>query len=102
MLLHFLILYAPFMKAIFRVTPLNYTEWKAVFLFSFPVIFLDEILKFVTRNFIQPVVAETGESFFYINIKIKLCTLVHFYKMSSDWCKFPFLEMFYKETALFY
>jgi len=53
MLLHFLILYAPFMKSIFRVTPLNYTEWKAVIYFSIPVIFLDEILKFVTRNFIQ-------------------------------------------------
>jgi len=55
MLLHFLILYAPFMKAIFRVTPLNWVEWKAVFYFSIPVIFLDEVLKFVTRNFIQPV-----------------------------------------------
>lgn len=56
MLLHFLILYAPFMKAIFRVTPLNWTEWKAVLLFSIPVIFLDEVLKFITRNFVQPVV----------------------------------------------
>lgn len=53
MLLHFLILYAPFMKAIFRVTPLNWTEWKAVFYFSIPVILIDEVLKFVTRNFIQ-------------------------------------------------
>jgi len=63
MLLHFLILYAPFMKAIFRVTPLNWTEWKAVFYFSIPVILLDEVLKFVTRNFIQPVNASsTGKS----------------------------------------
>lgn len=54
MLLHFLILYAPFMKAIFRVTPLNMVEWKAVIYFSIPVIFLDEILKFITRNFVQP------------------------------------------------
>jgi len=53
MLLHFLILYAPFMKAIFRVTPLNWVEWKAVFYFSIPVILLDEVLKFITRNFIQ-------------------------------------------------
>lgn len=53
MLLHFLILYAPFMKAIFRVTPLNWTEWKAVLYFSVPVILLDEVLKFITRNFIQ-------------------------------------------------
>jgi len=53
MALHFLILYAPFMKSIFRVTPLNYTEWKAVFYFSIPVILLDEVLKWITRNFIQ-------------------------------------------------
>lgn len=51
MALHFLILYAPFMKAIFRVTPLNYTEWKAVLYFSVPVIFLDEILKLISRTF---------------------------------------------------
>jgi len=50
MLLHFLILYAPFMKAIFRVTPLNWTEWKAVLYFSIPVIFLDELLKLISRN----------------------------------------------------
>lgn len=61
MLLHFLILYAPFMKAIFRVTPLNWTEWKAVLYFSVPVIFLDEILKFITRNFVQPVVDSKGK-----------------------------------------
>lgn len=54
MLLHFLILYAPFMKAIFRVTPLNWTEWKAVLYFSIPVILLDEVLKLVTRNVMQP------------------------------------------------
>ena len=54
MALHFLILYAPFMKAIFRVTPLNWVEWKAVFYFSVPVLLVDEVLKFVTRNFIQP------------------------------------------------
>jgi Ca2+ transporting ATPase len=53
MALHFLILYAPFMKSIFRVTPLNWTEWKAVLYFSIPVILLDEVLKFITRNFIQ-------------------------------------------------
>jgi len=51
--MHFLILYAPFMKSIFRVTPLNFTEWKVVLYFSIPVILLDEVLKFITRNFIQ-------------------------------------------------
>lgn len=50
MLMHFLILYAPFMKSIFRVTPLNWTQWMAVLKFSIPVILLDEILKVVSRS----------------------------------------------------
>eukprot|EP00794_Sanderia_malayensis_P013989 gene13989-15447_t len=53
MLMHFLILYAPFMKAIFRVTPLNWTQWMAVLKFSIPVIILDEILKAVSRGLID-------------------------------------------------
>merc|ERR1712142_538212 len=56
MALHFLILYAPFMKSIFRVTPLNYTEWKAVLKFSLPVLLVDEALKFVARNYTDAVV----------------------------------------------
>jgi len=51
MLLHFLVLEAPFMKAIFRVTRLNTEEWMAVLKFSIPVILLDEVLKFITRTF---------------------------------------------------
>lgn len=47
--LHFFILEVPFMKTIFRVTPLNLTEWMMVLKFSVPVILLDEVLKFVSR-----------------------------------------------------
>jgi Ca2+ transporting ATPase len=32
---------------------LNWEEWQAVFLFSVPVIAIDEVLKFVTANFID-------------------------------------------------
>lgn len=39
-----------FVQTIFRITPLNWDEWVAVLYFSFPVIILDEVLKFVSRN----------------------------------------------------
>ena len=38
------------LQTIFRITPLNWDEWVAVLYFSFPVIILDEILKFVSRQ----------------------------------------------------
>jgi Ca2+-transporting ATPase len=46
---HMFILYVPFMNTIFGITPLNYTEWTLVLLFSIPVIIIDEILKFFGR-----------------------------------------------------
>eukprot|EP00276_Gloeochaete_wittrockiana_P002547 CAMPEP_0184671194 /NCGR_PEP_ID=MMETSP0308-20130426/85354_1 /TAXON_ID=38269 /ORGANISM="Gloeochaete witrockiana, Strain SAG 46.84" /LENGTH=1039 /DNA_ID=CAMNT_0027118277 /DNA_START=124 /DNA_END=3243 /DNA_ORIENTATION=- len=49
--LHFTILYIPFCAKIFSVTPLTYEEWVVVFKFSFPVIIIDEVLKFISRNF---------------------------------------------------
>ncbi|RDD40035.1 Calcium-transporting ATPase sarcoplasmic/endoplasmic reticulum type [Trichoplax sp. H2] len=47
--LHFIILYVDILALIFQVTPLNTTEWIAVLKFSFPVIILDEILKYLSR-----------------------------------------------------
>jgi hypothetical protein len=35
-------------QTLFQITPLNWAEWKAVLLFSAPVVVIDEILKFVT------------------------------------------------------
>ncbi|KAI7861650.1 SERCA-type calcium-translocating P-type ATPase [Spinellus fusiger] len=54
MILHFMILYVPFFTKLFAIVPLNYEEWKAVLWISFPVIVLDELLKFVTRTWIAP------------------------------------------------
>ena len=51
MALHCLILYVPWLAATFTVAPLNYLEWRAVINFSFPVIIVDEILKFITRRY---------------------------------------------------
>lgn len=47
---HCLILYIPFFAAIFGTTPLNYNDWLLVFMFSVPIIFLDEVLKAVSRH----------------------------------------------------
>merc|ERR1712054_142008 len=47
--LHFVILYVPFLAQIFAVYPLDLHDWKLVMYFSFPVILIDEILKFFGR-----------------------------------------------------
>lgn len=49
-LVHFVILYVPFLAKIFAVCPLDWHDWQLVMCFSFPVIILDEILKFVGRQ----------------------------------------------------
>lgn len=47
--LHFLILYVPFLARVFGIVPLSVNEWLLVVAVAFPVILLDEILKFVGR-----------------------------------------------------
>merc|ERR1712003_228121 len=42
-LVHFVILYIPFLAKIFAVCPLDWHDWVLVMYFSFPVIILDEI-----------------------------------------------------------
>ncbi|KAH7326486.1 calcium-transporting ATPase [Stachybotrys elegans] len=54
MALHFALLYIPFLQSLFSILPLNVNEWKAVVAISAPVILLDEILKFVERQFVMP------------------------------------------------
>lgn len=51
MALHFVLLYVPFLQGLFSVVPLDWSEWKAVLLISAPIIFIDEGLKFLERNF---------------------------------------------------
>ncbi|KAK9458694.1 uncharacterized protein V1516DRAFT_643859 [Lipomyces oligophaga] len=52
MVLHFGIIYIPFFQTLFSVAPLTPYEWQAVIVISFPVILIDEILKFAERKFI--------------------------------------------------
>uniref|UniRef100_A0A8C9T0C9 Calcium-transporting ATPase n=1 Tax=Scleropages formosus TaxID=113540 RepID=A0A8C9T0C9_SCLFO len=54
MSLHFLILYVEPLPIIFQITPLNMTQWLMVLKISLPVILLDELLKFVARNYLEP------------------------------------------------
>lgn len=46
---HFLVLYTPFLAGIFNVCPLTVHDWVLVLQFSFPVIIVDEVLKFIGR-----------------------------------------------------
>ena len=52
--LHFVILYVPFLADIFSIVPLSLNEWMLVVLFAFPVVLIDEALKYVGRNFVNP------------------------------------------------
>ncbi|KAH9259674.1 calcium-translocating P-type ATPase, SERCA-type [Batrachochytrium salamandrivorans] len=49
MSLHFGILYVPFLAKYFDVVPLTLQDWLLVCIFSFPVVVIDELLKFVAR-----------------------------------------------------
>uniref|UniRef100_A0AAR2K1U6 Calcium-transporting ATPase n=1 Tax=Pygocentrus nattereri TaxID=42514 RepID=A0AAR2K1U6_PYGNA len=54
MSLHFLILYVEPLPVIFQITPLNVSQWLMVLKISMPVILLDELLKFIARNYLEP------------------------------------------------
>lgn len=47
--LHCVILYVPFLATIFSIVPMTFQDWVVIFAFSFPVIIIDEILKFWGR-----------------------------------------------------
>ncbi|WVQ79032.1 potassium/sodium efflux P-type ATPase, fungal-type [Cryptococcus sp. DSM 104549] len=50
MALHFMILYVPFFRDMFKITALNKEEWIAVLVISAPVIVIDEVLKFISMR----------------------------------------------------
>lgn len=50
MLLHVLILYVQPLSILFSVAPLSWADWTVVLYLSFPVIIIDEVLKFFSRT----------------------------------------------------
>uniref|UniRef100_P70083-2 Isoform SERCA1A of Sarcoplasmic/endoplasmic reticulum calcium ATPase 1 n=1 Tax=Makaira nigricans TaxID=13604 RepID=P70083-2 len=53
MSLHFMIIYVDPLPMIFKLTHLTFDQWLMVFKLSFPVILIDEVLKFFARNYIE-------------------------------------------------
>uniref|UniRef100_A0A4W4HH99 Calcium-transporting ATPase n=1 Tax=Electrophorus electricus TaxID=8005 RepID=A0A4W4HH99_ELEEL len=53
MSLHFMIIYVDPLPMVFKLTHLNVEQWLMVLKLSFPVILLDEVLKFVARNYLE-------------------------------------------------
>jgi Ca2+ transporting ATPase len=53
MSLHFMILYVEPLPTIFNICPLNGEEWGMVLKFSVPVVILDEVLKYVSREYVE-------------------------------------------------
>ncbi|XP_078134871.1 ATPase sarcoplasmic/endoplasmic reticulum Ca2+ transporting 1, like isoform X1 [Sander vitreus] len=53
MSLHFMIIYVDPLPMVFKLNHLNLDQWMVVLKLSFPVIFIDEVLKFVARNYIE-------------------------------------------------
>jgi len=62
MSLHFMVLYVPFFNAVFHICPLNWEEWIAVLKISLPVVFLDESLKFLSRNYVEKLYSDKKNS----------------------------------------
>lgn len=48
-LLHCMILYVPFFNQVFSIHAMTWEEWQLVLAFAFPVILIEEVLKFIGR-----------------------------------------------------
>ncbi|KAJ8245891.1 hypothetical protein GJAV_G00261400 [Gymnothorax javanicus] len=53
MSLHFMIIYVDPLPMVFKLTHLNVDQWLVVLKLSFPVILIDEVLKFAARNYVE-------------------------------------------------
>jgi P-type Ca2+ transporter type 2A len=61
MILHFAILYIPFLQGLFSIEALNWSEWQAVLWISAPVILIDEVLKYAERQIYLNTTSAAGE-----------------------------------------
>ncbi|KOM42214.1 hypothetical protein LR48_Vigan04g241200 [Vigna angularis] len=71
MLLHILILYVHPLSILFSVTPLSLADWTVVLYLSLPVIVIDEVLKFFSRNPIDSGYGSGGPIYFQKKIYMK-------------------------------
>ncbi|QIW99937.1 hypothetical protein AMS68_005455 [Peltaster fructicola] len=62
MVLHFLLLYTPILQGVFGIVPLGWDEWQIVFAWSAPIIVIDEVLKFLERNYYMEKIDVNKES----------------------------------------
>lgn len=60
--LHFLILYVPSLAEVFSIVPLSFDEWLLVLAYALPVVIIDEVLKFIGRNFVNKPESRDGAS----------------------------------------
>lgn len=77
MALHFMILYVPFFRSLFQITPLNWDEWKAVLIISAPVVLIDEVLKWISNRFV-------GEYSIFYGPTVQVWGRIGLWLMSSD------------------
>uniref|UniRef100_A0A8C3AH12 Calcium-transporting ATPase n=1 Tax=Cyclopterus lumpus TaxID=8103 RepID=A0A8C3AH12_CYCLU len=88
MALHFLILYVDPLPVIFQIRPLSWPQWVVVLKMSLPVILMDEALKFLARNYIEPGKEEQlhqslkGVSWSFVLISAPL--LIWIFSLDSD------------------
>jgi len=59
--LHCGILYISFFEKIFNTVPLNFNDWLLVLRFSFPVMLIDEVLKYISRKRFEEELAEEAK-----------------------------------------
>ena len=52
-LMHSAVMYIPTLAGVFGLAPLSKIEWNIVFKFAIPILFLEEILKFIGRTLDQ-------------------------------------------------
>ena len=71
MLLHMIILYVPPLAVMFSVEALTQREWVAILFFSFPVIIVDEALKYISRE-LKPTVPELPSMDFRLVNQVKV------------------------------
>lgn len=60
-LVHMIVLYVPFASEIFGCCPLDFHDWLLVLAFTFPVILIDEVLKFIGRTMLSTAVKAKDE-----------------------------------------